>query len=249
VAFADHFSRQACEYTRFRPRYPREMFAFLASVAARRDTAWDCGTGNGQAAVDLAQWFSRVIATDPSANQVAHATAHGKVEYAVASAEACPIESRSVDLITVAQALHWFDRDRFYRQVRRVGRAGSVLAAWSYGLATITPAVDRVVGHLYEDILGEYWPPERKLIEQQYRTIDFPFDQVAAPAFAMTADWQLGDLLGYLGTWSSVQRFAERHGADPLARVTAELAGAWGTPETSRPVRWPLYLKVGRTGE
>jgi SAM-dependent methyltransferase len=246
VSFADHFSRQSREYTQFRPRYPRELFELLASLAPRRETAWDCGTGNGQAAVDLAEQFQRVIATDPSANQVAHARAHPKVEYFIARAEECPIKPRSVDLVCVAQALHWFDRPRFYEQVRRVGREGSVLAAWGYGMAHVTPAVDRVIGYLYEDILGKYWPPERKLVEARYETIEFPFEPLEAPRLMMTAEWTLDDVLGYMGTWSSVQRFVERHGADPLAQPRVELAQAWGEAQQRRLVRWPLYLRIGR---
>ncbi len=249
MGFQDHFSAQAGEYTQFRPRYPRQLFAFLGALPSRREAAWDCGTGNGQAAVDLADWFDEVIATDPSASQVAHAQPHAKVRYLVAAAEHCPIRSSSIDLVTVAQALHWFDLDVFYAQVRRVGRSGSVLAAWSYGLAGISPEVDRVVGHLYDDLLGKYWPPERKLIEQRYETIAFPFDAIPAPEFAMTTQWNLRDLIGYLGTWSSVQKYRQRQGTDPLAQVEADLARAWGAAETLRRVHWPLYLRVGRIGE
>jgi methyltransferase family protein len=248
VAFKDHFSTQAREYTQFRPRYPRELFAFLSSLPQRREAAWDCGTGNGQAAVDLAEWFDDVIATDPSANQVAHAEPRANVKYLVATAEECPLASGSIDLVTVAQALHWFGLDGFYAQARRVGRAGSVLAAWSYPLANISPPVDRIVAYLYGDLLGSYWPPERKLIEERYQTIAFGFDEIPAPEFAMTAQWNLRDLIGYLGTWSSVQKYGQRHGGDPLAQVAADLAEAWGAAETLRLVRWPLYLRVGRIG-
>lgn len=245
MAFADHFSRLAQKYTRFRPRYPLELFEFFASLPSRRAVAWDCGTGNGQAAVSLAAHFERVIATDPSADQVSHAIGDERVEYLVAAAEACPIESDSVDLVTVAQALHWFDFARFYAQVRRVGRQGSVLAAWSYGLAHITPGVDRVVAKLYGDILGEYWPPQRHFIEQQYRGIEFPFDEINVPPFAMAARWTLDDLFGYLSTWSSVQRFRDQNGTDPLAGIENELTGAWGSPDVARQVNWPLHVRVG----
>lgn len=246
MAFADHFSRQSGAYTRFRPRYPGTLLAYLASLPITRHCAWDCGTGNGQAAVGLADYFSRVVATDPSANQVAHAVPHARVEYVIAAAEACPVDSGSIDLVTVAQALHWFDLDRFYAEVRRVGRTGSVLAAWCYGLATIAPEVDRIVERLYGEILGEYWPPERTLVEQRYRTIAFPFDEITAPRFEMTAQWSLADLLGYLGTWSSAQRYINRHRSDPVSLVEAELGRAWGEAATTRPIRWPLWLRVGR---
>jgi ubiquinone/menaquinone biosynthesis C-methylase UbiE len=246
MGFADHFSGQSGQYTQFRPRYPEALFSFLASLPVRREVAWDCGTGNGQAAVDLATHFARVVATDASGNQLFHALPHSNVEYMVASAEACPLESDSVDLVTVAQALHWFDRDRFYAQVRRVARSGSVIAAWTYGLVRVSPPVDDVVGRLYEDILGDYWPPERRLVEQRYATIEFPFEEIAPPKFSMTSDWTLDDLLGYLGTWSSAKKYAERHGENPLEQVEADLAAAWGSIDTARVVCWPLYLRAGR---
>ncbi len=246
MAFADHFSRQSEDYTRFRPHYPRELFAHLATLPAQRQLAWDCGTGNGQAAVDLANDFERVIATDPSSNQLEHAAQHPRVEYRISPAEKVPIESHSVDLVTVAQALHWFDFERFYAEVRRVARAGSAIAAWCYGLGSISPEVDRVVHYLYEDVLGAYWPPEHKAIEDDYRSLPFPFDEIALPKFEMTAAWTLDDLLGYLGTWSSTQQYVERHGSNPVALIALELAKAWGTPGAARLVRWPFHAQAGR---
>jgi SAM-dependent methyltransferase len=246
MAFADHFSRQSSQYTQFRPRYPAELFAYLASLVERRDCAWDCGTGNGQAAVDLAKHFAKVIATDPSENQIAHAIANDRVEYLVARAEACPLPDASVDLVTVAQAVHWFDRPRFYDEVRRVVRPNGVLAVWSYPLATIAPAIDALVWELYDPIVGAYWPPERALIMERYATIDFPFEEIAPPDFSMTAEWTLDDLLGYLGTWSSVVRYRQQRGADPLALIDKQLAEAWGPADVARTVRWPLYCRIGR---
>lgn len=244
MTFKDHFSQQADTYTRFRPRYPRALFAFLAALPAARERAWDCGTGNGQAAVALAEFFDEVVATDPSARQIQHAQPHAKVDYRVAPAEACPLDASSVDLVSVAQALHWFDHDRFFAAVRQVGRPGAVIAAWSYGLGKITPAVDGVVMHLYGDLLGDYWPPERHYIEQGYRQIPFPFAEIDAPRFAMTASWSLNDLIGYLGTWSSVQKYIARHGVDPLSLVRDDLVAAWGDAE-QHSVNWPLFLRVG----
>ncbi len=248
MAFKDHFSTQAREYTRFRPRYPRELFAFLAGLAPTRQRAWDCGTGNGQAALPLAEFFDEVVATDPSAQQIAHASPHAKVTYLVSAAEHCPLSDETADLVCVAQALHWFDLERFYAEVRRVGRAGSALAVWSYGLATITPEVDAVVRYLYEDILGRYWPPERKVVEQGYKTILFPFDELAAPNLTMAARWSLVDLVGYLGTWSSTQRFIAQHGRDPRDGFVPKLNSDWGAEDVVHEVRWPLYVRVGRIG-
>ena len=245
MAFKDYFSTQARQYTQYRPRYPGKLFEYLSSLTARHELVWDCGTGNGQAAGDLAQFFDEVIATDPSASQLAHAERHSKVRYLVASAEECPLASASVDLITVAQAMHWFDLPSFYEQVRRVGRAGGVLAAWSYGLAQIIPEVDAVVARLYWDLLGAYWPPERRLIEERYATIWFPFDEITAPDFSMTAEWNCHEFLGYLGTWSAVQKYSEQQRTAPLKQVEEELRQAWGPAGQIRQIHWPLYLRAG----
>ena len=246
MAFQDHFSRQSAKYTEFRPHYPAALFEYLASLPAGRNQAWDCGTGNGQAAVDLAPYFSAVIATDPSQRQIASAVAHPNVRYLIATAEDCPLADRSVDLVTVAQAVHWFDRPAFYRQVERVARPGGILAVWCYALAKITPQIDRIVWYLYEDVLGTYWPPDRALVMEGYSTIEFPFEEITPPLFEMTAEWSLHDLIGYLGTWSSTQHYIARHGDDPVAAIAAELKSAWGSADDRRRVEWPLYLRVGR---
>jgi SAM-dependent methyltransferase len=249
LTFKDHFSGHADSYARSRPRYPSELFQYLATLPAQAERAWDCGTGNGQAAVALAEVFAEVVATDPSARQIEHAEPHPRVRYAVAAAEDCGLEHQSIDLVTVAQALHWFDLARFYAEVRRVGRRGAVLAAWGYEMAAISPAIDAVVGHLYRDVVGAYWPPERALVETRYASLPFPFRRIEPPEFAMTAQWNFGDLVGYLETWSSVQRYIQERAADPLAQVRGDLAAAWGSPEAVRQVTWPLFLLAGRIDE
>lgn len=246
MAFKDYFSRQAGQYTQFRPRYPRELFQFLAATAPDRQRVWDCGTGNGQAAVDLAADFSEVIATDPSERQIAHALPHDRVSYRVAPAEKSGLEDRSVDLVTVAQALHWFDLDGFYREVRRVARPAGILAVWGYGLATINSVIDPLVWYLYEDLLGEYWPPERRLVEAHYTTVPFPFQELPTPTFTLQAEWNLADLIGYLSTWSSVQKFIERNGAEPLQPAMEALTAAWGPPTERQRVEWPLFQRLGK---
>lgn len=248
MAFKDHFSRQAAQYTLFRPRYPRALFEFLAALPEQRDRAWDCGTGSGQAAVALAEFFDDVLATDPSAAQIAHAERHPRVQYVVSAAEHAPLADHSVDLVTVAQALHWFDLDRFYAEVRRVVRPAGAVAVWSYGLGKISPQVDSVVWHLYKDILDPYWPPERGMIEQRYAQVAFPFEELTTPRLAMTADWKMNEFVGYLGTWSAVQRYIERNAANPIERVRAELEAAWGAAGAARRITWPLFLRVGRPG-
>lgn len=244
--FKDHFSGHAADYRLFRPTYPPELFAFLAAAAPGRDLAWDCGTGNGQAAAPLADHFARVFATDPSAEQVANATPHPRVEYAVAPAEACPLPDRSASLITVAQALHWFDHARFYAEANRVGRPGAVVAAWSVEFESVGAPVDAVVRRLMTEFVGPYWPPERALVEDGYRSLPFPFARLDAPPFEMTAEWDLAALLGYAETWSCTKRFERAHGFSPVERLRVEFEGAWGPPGRTRTARWKLSLRAGR---
>lgn len=245
AAFKDHFSVAAHEYHRHRPGYPPELFDFLAGAAPGRALAWDCATGTGQAAVALAEHFERVVATDASAAQVSHAVPHSRVSYAVATAEQSGLADRTVDLVTVAQAMHWLDLDRFFPELRRVARPGAVFAAWTYSLADGDPAIDPIVRGFYEE-MGPWWPPERVHVEEGYRRLAFPLDPVDAPRFEIRARWPLDRLLGYFSTWSAVNRCRREAGTDPLEALRARLAAAWGDPDQPRPVRWPLHLRVGR---
>jgi SAM-dependent methyltransferase len=244
MSFKDHFSAQAADYAIFRPGYPPELFDYLGTVVLSHQFAWDCGTGNGQAAVALALVFDRVIATDASEKQIANAEPRERVEYRVAPAENNGIESGTIDLIMVAQALHWFDLDRFYAEARRVLKPDGVLAASAYNLLHIEPAIDEVVNQYYYEVVGPFWPPERQLVEQ-FADLPFPFHKIDPPKFEMTAQWNLDHLVGYLGTWSSTQRFIAAKGSDPLEQVTDELRNAWGDPQQTRKVIWPLTLRVG----
>lgn len=244
AAFKDHFSGHAGAYARFRPQYPASLFAWLASVAPGRERAWDCATGNGQAAIALAAHFAEVIATDASEAQVANARPHPRVTYRVAPAERSGIEGGSVDLIAVAQAVHWFDIPAFFAEAERVLRPGGVLAVWAYLVFRTNPEIDAVVDHLYADIVGPYWPPDRAMVARGYADLEMPFPPVEAPAVEMDAEWTLDDAIGYLGTWSATQRFVAAQGYDPVATVRDDLARVWG-PGTQH-VRWPLALKVAR---
>jgi SAM-dependent methyltransferase len=247
MSFKDHFSKQAADYAKFRPRYPREMFEYLGSLAPSRKLAWDSGTGNGQAAVGLARVFDRVIATDASEKQISNARLHGRVEYRVVPAETSGIKAGTVNLIMVAQALHWFDLDRFYDEVRRVLKKNSVLAASAYNLLHIEPAIDEVVNRYYYDVVGPFWPPERKLVEN-FAELPFPFHELDPPEFEMTALWNLEHLMGYLRSWSSTQRFIAQTDGDPLEQISDELRTGWGDPQQTRKVRWPLTLRIGVKG-
>jgi len=241
--FKDHFSAQSAGYARHRPHYPAELFEFLAGLGGRQ-LAWDCATGNGQAAIALARHFDRVIATDASSAQIDAAIAHPGVSYRVATAEASGLEADSVDLVAVGQALHWFDTARFFAEASRVLVAGGCVAAWCYELCTVSPACDAVVDHLYTDITGPFWQPERRLIDERYAGIDFPGTAIEVPAFEMNSQWAADDMLGYLRTWSACQHYRRQHGHDPVELIEDELRTVWG--RDSRTVRWPLTVRVTR---
>ena len=244
MTFKDHFSKQAADYAKFRPRYPQELFGYLGRITPNRQLAWDCGTGSGQAAVGLTSVFDRVLATDASEKQIANAQPHERVKYRVAQAEDSGIESATIDLIMVAQALHWFDLDRFYVETQRVSKPAGVLAASAYNLLHIAPAIDEIMNRYYYEVVGPFWPPERKLIEE-FASLPFPFHKMEVPKFEMTAHWNLDHLLGYLRSWSSTQRFIAAKGGDPLEQITDQLRSVWGSPEQTRKVTWPLTLRIG----
>jgi SAM-dependent methyltransferase len=225
-SFADHFSGHASDYARYRPDYPASLFDFLAGLAPGRGGAWDCATGSGQAACALAE--------------------RPRVLYAVATAEEPPLSDQSVDLVTVAQALHWFDRDRFWPQVQRVLVPGGIIAVWYYDLFRSSAEVDRVVHRFYQEIVGPYWPVERRLIEEGYDSLGFPFEEIAAVPFAMEKGWALADLVGYLNTWSATRRYADARGESPLPAIEEELERAWGDPGQKRSIVWDLHIRLGR---
>ncbi len=241
----DLFSKQSKEYAVSRPTYPESLFDFLAGLVDHKDLAWDCATGNGQAAVALSKYFRQVIASDISKRQIENAKQESNIRYEVFSAEKAILEDNSVDLVTVAQALHWFNFEEFYKEAKRVLRKGGVIAAWAYGLHSLSPKIDRITHHFYEDILGKYWPKEIKYIEGRYKDLPFPFKQVPAPQFQIRREWNLSELLSYLYTWSSVQKFLEENGRDPLEQISGSLEEAWGSQQRI-PVVWPIYIKVGR---
>jgi SAM-dependent methyltransferase len=247
TSFKDHFSGHAAIYREARPTYPPALFAWLAREAPDRELAWDCGCGNGQATVALAEHYARVIGTDPSANQIAGAQAAANVEYRVEPAEQCTLADASASLVTVAQALHWFDFERFYPQVRRVLKPGGLFAAWTYAdCRTGDAAIDAIKDHLYVDVTGPYWPPERVLVDAGYRTLPFPFVEIVAPPFPMIAQWDVEHFLAYLRTWSATQRYLKAKGEDPVALIEAEMRAAWGDPSHVREVRWEFNVRCGR---
>jgi SAM-dependent methyltransferase len=246
--FADHFSSIAGLYAAARPSYPEALFAYLAGLSPRRERAWDCGTGSGQAARGLAAHFREVIATDASPAQLAEAIPDPRISYRVAPAERSGIEPESVDLLTVAQALHWFDLPAFYDEARRVVRPGGAVAIWGYVAATLDdPALTATLHHFHYDIAGPYWPHERAIIESGYRTVPFPCREVAPAAFDMFADWTLADLMDYVRTWSAVRQLIAAGKSEEVPALERALKGSWGDPARRRRVSWPLKLRVGYT--
>ena len=243
MTFKDHFSRDSKAYAEFRPTSPGKLFAWLVSVSPGRALAWDAGTGSGQAAVALAEHFDRVIASDPSRKQVDSAAPHPRVEYRLA-AEVAGLDEQSADLVTVAQALHWFDRPTFWNEVERVLRPGGVVAVWCYELQHVSPEIDDVINRFYREKVGRWWTEERRLVEEGYRTVEFPFEELSVPRFAMTTEWTLLQQVGYLGTWSAVGRYRKETGTDPVPEVAAELERVWGSQ--ARRVEWPLSVRAGR---
>ena len=255
AAFRDHFSGHAEDYARWRPSYPEELYAWLATLTAT-GRVWDCATGNGQAAVALARRFERVVATDASLDQLARTEARGagsgskgprgRVSYLCAEATRSGLAAGSVDLVTVAQALHWFDLEPFHAEVRRVVRPGGAIAAWTYDLLRVGPEIDRAVSRFHDVTVGEDWPDERRHVDGRYAEIELDFEPIAPPPFRMRREWDLPQLLAYVGTWSAVRRFESRSGRDPLPELAAALEPVWGPPERRREVRWHLTVLAGR---
>lgn len=243
AAFADHFSAHAAMYAKHRPRYPVALFHWLAVVSPGTALAWDAGTGNGQVATGLVTRFSRVHATDASGEQIAEALTHPRIEYRVASYDTA-LGDGSVQLITVGQALHWFDLAPFLKEAKRVRQPGAVLAAFAYQHSAVTPEIDTVVRHHHDVTLGAHWPSGREQLLDGYRTLALPIDELAPPPFEMHEDWSLAAFTGYLRSWSATQRYIAQRGDEAIRRFELTLAEAWGT-SPRRTIRWPIAIRAG----
>jgi SAM-dependent methyltransferase len=243
---SDLFGDRAQEYARHRPTYPDSLFDHLERLLSRRELAWDCGAGSGQTSRSLARRFDRVLATDTSVRQLSSAAAHERIRLVAAAAEAVPFRDHCADLVTVSAALHWFDRPRFYAEVRRVARPGAILAVWSYYHSRVEPRVDAILVRFAEEVVGALWSPGMSLNQAAYRDLEFPFERLEWPQAQAEARMRLADLFQYLRTWSASQAWERAHGTDPVDIVREELARAWGAPETERLVRWPLHGAIGR---
>lgn len=246
MAFKDHFSERASLYVQARPTYPPALLAELARLAPDRDAAWDCGTGNGQAALGLAEHFAQVTATDPSLAQLAEAPSHPRVNFREGPETGSGLPDASVALVTAAQAAHWFDLDAFYAEALRVLRPGGILALWCYGLCRVTAEIDAPLADFYTRIIGPFWAPERRLVDTGYRTLPFPLPEIPFPDLAIERSWTLEEFTSYVRTWSAVAAYRRHQGRDPVVGLHAELAQLWGGPGAKQKVVWPLSGRLGR---
>lgn len=244
---ADHFSRQAPDYAKYRPDYPEALFSWLADRSPAHEFAWDAGCGSGQASLPLARHFRSVLATDLSVAQISQAHPHPAVRYRAAPCDASGLPPASCDLVTVAQAIHWFDFDAFYAEVRRVLKPHGLLAVWTYTLLRGDPGLNAAIEAFYKDVLTPWWPPQRRWVEQGYDGMPFPFTPLSpVPAFEIRLHWTLDELVGYVGTWSAVQRCLAETGEDPSHQLFLRLRPVWGEPAAVREIVWPIVLLAGR---
>lgn len=239
------FGARAQAYASFRPHYPAELFAWLAERSPSRHRALDIACGNGQASRPLLSRFDQVLACDASLEQVQAAPELLEIDCFVATAEAIPLRSASLDLIVVAQALHWFATPDFFQEVRRLLKPGGLFCAWCYSLMRIEPALDALIEQLHNETLAGYWPQGRASVEAGYRDLQPPFARLCVPPFAIETQWSFEHLTGYLRTWSAVQRWEQAQGRDPIMELSPALAQAWGDITQPRIVRWPLHFLTG----
>jgi SAM-dependent methyltransferase len=239
----DRFSNHSKQYAVFRPTYPQALYDFILSHVNEKNLAWDCGCGNGQVARDLSNRFKKVEATDVSAKQIENAVPKENILYSVARAEQTLFKDSTFDLITVGQALHWFDIPKFFAEVKRVGKPNGIIAVWGYGLLKINAVIDKSINHFYKEVVGPYWDKERKLVDEQYTKIEFPFKEILSPSFDFSFHWTLDQLHGYLSTWSSVQKFIATHDTNPVDDLIKAIEPHWPSEELK--VTFPLFLRTG----
>jgi SAM-dependent methyltransferase len=240
------FSTEAAQYAHLRPTYPEGLFTFLSETVASRDVAWDCATGNGQAATHLARYFGQVIATDESVEMIGQASCRPRIEYRVVEAEDSAIDADTVDLVTVASAIHWFDLGRFYPEVRRVVRSGGVIAVWTYYTPVFGNNVDAIIKRLAHDILADYWDQRVHYVVDEFHDLPFPFQPIETPSFRTDMRWNMEDLLAYFETWSSSLKYRQEKGAHPTDLIRDDLARVWGDPGQKKDLHFPLFMRLGR---
>jgi ubiquinone/menaquinone biosynthesis C-methylase UbiE len=240
----DNFSQQAASYAKYRPQYPEALFNYILDFVKEKNTAWDCGTGNGQSAAALCKYFNTVFATDISQKQIDNAYQANNILYSLQAAEQTDLADKSIDLITVSQALHWFNFQQFYTEVNRVAKPGAVIAVWTYSLLQINPAIDSLIHHYHFNTLASYWDAERKYVDNNYAGIPFPFEEVSSPPFTIKLHWSLQDLEGYFYTWSALQKFITANNCSPVDALIAQIQPLWGAEE-KREIIFPVHLRLG----
>ncbi|MEK7263115.1 MAG: class I SAM-dependent methyltransferase [Bacteroidota bacterium] len=241
----DNFSAQAKLYVQFRPAYPAELIAFILSVVEQKNIAWDCGTGNGQIAAALAEYFRTVYATDISERQIENALQKKNIMYRVEAAESTSFPDEFFDVITVAQAIHWFDIEKFYCNAQRTLKTNGILAVIGYSLPRADEKINAIIDDFYSRTLNSYWDAERKYIDELYQTIPFPFREISSPQFSITYEWRLENMLGYLQTWSAVQNYAKRNNVNPVHAIVNDVQQCWKENELKR-ITFPTLLRIGR---
>lgn len=240
----DNFSKQSAGYAKYRPAYPHQLYDFIFQHVMDNQTAWDCATGNGQAAKELAKVFGKVYATDISQRQIENAVQQPNIFYSVQPAEKTNFPDNSFDLITVAQALHWFRFDAFYLEVKRVAKANSVFAGWTYSLLRISKEIDALIEDHHNNTLGNYWDEERKYVNEEYRTIPFPFKKLATPGFVITYEWTHEELEGYFNTWSALQKFITANHYNPVEELMDRIKTFWKQGKMN--INFPIHLLIGQ---
>lgn len=240
----DNFSTQANVYAQYRPGYPKELIDYILGFVKEKDLAWDCGTGNGQSALHLSDHFKKVFATDISQKQLDKAAAKENIIYAPEPAEKTSLADRTADLITVAQAIHWFKFDAFYAEANRVAKPGAVMAVWTYSLLKVSGEIDKIINEYHFSTLEKYWDPERKYVDDGYATIPFPFAEIKTNPFTIEVNWSLKDLEGYLNTWSALQKFIVANSYSPVKDVIEKIRPRWGDGE-KRKMIFPVHLRLG----
>lgn len=241
----DNFSKQAQSYSRFRPGYPQQLYDFLIHHLSDQKTAWDCGTGNGQVAVKLSTYFEKVYATDISSSQLANAVKKENIFYSIEKAEKTSFADGQFDLITVAQAIHWFDFAKFNYEAIRTLKPGGLLAVFGYNLFKINKEINFIIEDFYKNIIGPYWDKERKYVDEKYATIPFPFEEIKTPDLFNEYEWEFERVTGYINTWSSVQHFITKNNKNPVEQIINPLKEAWGN-ELKRKISFPIFMRAGR---
>lgn len=242
----DKFSDQSEYYRKYRPTYPPELYKNILKLTHDRNACWDCGTGNGQVAVELSKYFKNVYATDISENQIKNAEKRDNITYKIERAEHTTFPANHFDLIIIAQAIHWFDLNGFYKEVKRVARNGGVLSVWGYGLPRIDKNVDKLLDHFYHEKVGSYWDLERKHIDNEYRSINFDFEKINInKKFAIEENWTMQEFIGYLNSWSSVQNFIKKNKNNPVEGIIPEISKFWDN-ESNKKVLFPMFVKAGK---